>query len=276
VARELAVAETSLTTLRKDRQAAVAAIVKLTTRYGNRDRLHAALGESARRSGDLEGKIAAGVPLPAGFADAAAFVAAYEAQRIARERAKDGLIGLIRDRDAREAAAPDQSVEELDAQRGDAEARFASILARAKAVERVAAAVEAVAGSDDGIFAGLADEVARRFSTLSLGAHPNVVMRDRLPKAVRTATGVELPWEWLSAGAKDLLGLAVRLAMAGVVIGDSGGFLLLDDPLVDLDPERQAGAAAVLREFAVQRQTIVFTCHPAHAQLLGGEAVRLG
>jgi DNA repair protein SbcC/Rad50 len=275
VARDLAVAEAALATLRKDRQAAADRIGQLAATYGARDRLHAALGESARWSGELEGKIAACAPLPAGFADAAAFIASYEAERKARERAKDDLNGLLRQRDAREAAAPDQSFEELEGQHADARARFAAALARAKAVDRVAAAVEAVAGSDDGIFSGLADEVARRFSALSLGAHPGVVMRDRLPRAVRTATGAELPWEWLSAGAKDLLGLAVRLAMASVVIADAGGFLLMDDPLVDLDPERQAAAAEAIREFAGGRQTIVFTCHPEHAELLGGELVRL-
>ena len=275
VARDLAVAEAALAALRKERQAAADRVGQLAAAYGARDRLHAALGESARRSGELEGKIAACAPLPAGFADAAAFIAAYEAERKARERAKDDLNGLLRQRDAREAAAPDQSFEELDEQHADAQARFTATLARAKAVERVAAAVEAVAGSDDGIFAGLADDVARRFSALSLGAHPGVVIHDRLPKAVRTASGAELPWEWLSAGAKDLLGLAVRLAMAGVVIAEAGGFLLMDDPLVDLDPERQAAAAGAIREFAAGRQTIVFTCHPAHAELLGGELVRL-
>jgi exonuclease SbcC len=100
-------------------------------------------------------------------------------------------------------------------------------------------------------------------------------MRGGLPSAVKTATGAELPWEWLSAGAKDLLGLAVRLAMAGVLIAEAGGFLLMDDPLVDLDPERQAAAAGAIRDFAAHRQTIVFTCHPAHAELLGGEVIGL-
>jgi exonuclease SbcC len=275
VARDLAVAEAALATLRKDRQAAADRIRELSATYGARDRLHAALGESARRSSELERKVAACAPLPTGFADAAAFIAAYEAERKARERAKDDLNDQLRQRDAREAAAPDQSFEELEGQHEDAQARFSAALARAKAVDRVAAAVEAVAGSDDGIFAGLADEVARRFSALSLGEHPGVVMRDRLPKTVRTASGAELPWEWLSAGAKDLLGLSVRLTMAGVVIADTGGFLLMDDPLVDLDPERQAAAAEAIREFAARRQTIVFTCHPAHAELLGGELVRL-
>jgi DNA repair protein SbcC/Rad50 len=276
VTRDLAVAETSLTTLKKDRQAAADRIGILSMQYGARDRLHAALGAAVGLAGDLEKAIAACVPLPAGFADAASFVRTYETERAKRDAAKDAINGLLQERARREAEAPDQSVEELEPQHADARTRFEAARARAKAADRVVAAVEAVAGSDDGVFAGLADEVAGRFSALSLGAHPGVEMRGQLPRAVRTATGAELPWEWLSAGAKDLLGLAVRLAMAGVVIGDSGGFLLLDDPLVDLDPDRQAAAAAALCEFAAGRQTIVFTCHPAHAELLGGEVVRLG
>ena len=276
VTRDLAVAETSLTALRKARQTAAEAIVKLTTRYGDRDRLHAALASAVGLAAELSKAIAACAPLPAGFVDAAALIAAYEAERTKRDAAKDRLNALLQQRAAREAGAPDQSVEELEGQHTDSRSRFDATLARAKAVDRVVAAVQTAAGSDDAIYAGLADEVARRFAALSLGAHPGVAMQGPLPHAVRTTTGKELPWGWLSAGAKDLLGLAVRLAMAGVVIGERGGFLLLDDPLVDLDPERQAAAAAMLREFAVGRQTIVFTCHPAHAELLGGETVRLG
>ncbi len=275
VVRDLASAEAGLAALRKEREAAAKRVGELSAQYGTRDRLHAALGDAVRRSDELAAKITASAPLPPGFADAAAFITEFEARRTARERAKDGINDLLRKRDTREAAAPDQSVEELEGQHRDARARFDATLSRAKAVDRVIAAVERAAASDDGVYAGLSDEVARRFSALSLGAHPGLVTSGGLPSAVKTATGAELPWEWLSAGAKDLLGLAVRLAMACVVIGGSGGFLLMDDPLVDLDPDRQAAAAAAIREFAAGRQTIVFTCHPAHAQLLGGDLVRL-
>jgi exonuclease SbcC len=62
--------------------------------------------------------------------------------------------------------------------------------------------------------------------------------------------------------------------MAEFFLGRSDGFLLLDDPLVDLDPERQQLAAAILAEFAGKLQLVVFTCQPAHASLLG-EAHRI-
>jgi uncharacterized protein YhaN len=44
---------------------------------------------------------------------------------------------------------------------------------------------------------------------------------------------------------------------------------------VNLDPGRQQGAAEVIRGFAEGRQVILFTCHPAHAKLLGGNQVEL-
>jgi uncharacterized protein YhaN len=44
---------------------------------------------------------------------------------------------------------------------------------------------------------------------------------------------------------------------------------------VNLDPQRQAAAAACLREFACDRQTIILTCHPSHARLLAGNTIPL-
>lgn len=275
VARELAGLEAGIAGWKKERQALVDRIAGFVAAHGARERLHAALGEAVRRSEEISAKIAACAPLPAPFADAASFSLEYERVKAERDRAKDRLNELLRDRAGREALAPDQSAEELEGQLGDARARFAATLERAKAVDRVIAAVERAAASDDGVYAGLAEEVSRRFASLSLGAHPGLAMRAGVPSTVKTGSGADLPWEWLSAGAKDLLGLAVRLAMAGIVIADAGGFLVMDDPLVDLDPGRQAAAAEAIREFASRRQTIVFTCHPAHAQLLGGEVVRL-
>ena len=53
------------------------------------------------------------------------------------------------------------------------------------------------------------------------------------------------------------------------------GFLILDDPMVDMDPQRQAAATVAIAEFSTERQTIIFTCHPAHAAQLGGSLVQL-
>ena len=100
-------------------------------------------------------------------------------------------------------------------------------------------------------------------------------MQDSLPSAFERTDGAQVPYGWLSAGTKDAFALALRLAMADHFLGREDGFLLLDDPLVNMDPERQKIAAGMLREFASRPQVLVFTCHPAHAELLGGHRINL-
>lgn len=66
---------------------------------------------------------------------------------------------------------------------------------------------------------------------------------------------------YLSAGASDLLYLAVRLAVCELVLpAEDPCPLVLDDALVNLDPEREALAMDLLRGIARERQVILFTC----------------
>jgi len=65
------------------------------------------------------------------------------------------------------------------------------------------------------------------------------------------------------------------LVMAEHFLKDADGFLMMDDPLVDLDPERQNRAAETLKSFAEKKQFLIFTCHPSSAALLGGHLINL-
>ena len=53
------------------------------------------------------------------------------------------------------------------------------------------------------------------------------------------------------------------------------GFLMMDDPLVDIDPVRQKAAAGAIAAFTAGRQLILFTCHPAITELFSGNLIRL-
>ena len=67
--------------------------------------------------------------------------------------------------------------------------------------------------------------------------------------------------EYLSAGTLDLMYLAVRLAVCETALPEDANCpLILDDTLVNLDPERTAQAMRLLEEIAKQRQVILFTC----------------
>ena len=66
---------------------------------------------------------------------------------------------------------------------------------------------------------------------------------------------------FLSAGALDQMYLALRLAVCTLALDDGGSCpLILDDALVNFDPERTGYALELLRELAQNRQVILFSC----------------
>ena len=74
----------------------------------------------------------------------------------------------------------------------------------------------------------------------------------------------------LSRGTQEQLYLALRIALIRQ-LGDVGSGLpvLMDDILVNFDPERRAGAARAVVDLASERQVVFFTCHPETAELFG-------
>lgn len=65
----------------------------------------------------------------------------------------------------------------------------------------------------------------------------------------------------LSEGYQDLIGICRRLAMIRVMYPAEKPFLILDDPFVNLDEEKQALARRMLHEIAKEYQVLYFTCH---------------
>ncbi len=107
--------------------------------------------------------------------------------------------------------------------------------------------------------ANLASRVAGEWSDVAVkpsgGAGPLL--------QVRLSGSTDLPVQMLSTGARALLYLSLRLAMA-----DHDGErrpvdmpLLCDDPLIHLDDDRAVGALRLLADAAQRRQVIIFTCH---------------
>ena len=51
--------------------------------------------------------------------------------------------------------------------------------------------------------------------------------------------------------------------------------MVIDDDLLDMDPERRTQAAELLKEFCKNNQLIFATCDPAMCDLLGGNVVKM-
>ncbi|HEY8278805.1 MAG TPA: AAA family ATPase [Bdellovibrionota bacterium] len=175
-----------------------------------------------------------------------------------------------------QARLPEESAEDLERIRRESETAFERELARARALLRVEEALKKVEKSAGDIFEGFRAELEEKVAHLSGRKYKDArISAEGLPTDFLRSDGAAVPYGWLSAGTKDAFALSLRLAMAGHFLGKADGFLLLDDPLVNMDPERQQAAAGILRAFAEKRQVVLFTCHPAHAELLGGKRLDL-
>ena len=79
----------------------------------------------------------------------------------------------------------------------------------------------------------------------------------------RTLDGCTVPYESLSGGAKEQLGILARLAGAALVAKEDAVPILIDDALGFSDPGRLAKMAEVFDSLGERGQVIVLTCTPA-------------
>ena len=79
----------------------------------------------------------------------------------------------------------------------------------------------------------------------------------------RTVDGCTVPYESLSGGAKEQLGILARLAGAALVAKEDSVPILIDDALGFTDPDRLVKMAEVFDTLGERGQVIVLTCTPA-------------
>ncbi len=72
--------------------------------------------------------------------------------------------------------------------------------------------------------------------------------------------GLQRETNLLSRGWQDLIGLCLRLALVDAMYSDERPFLLLDDPLVNLDEQKREGGKRLMRALTGRYQIIYFTC----------------
>lgn len=164
--------------------------------------------------------------------------AAAEAQRVAFE-AKDSLDRLLR------------------------RARAAKLLYDTLLAERETMRRAYVAPLREGI---------ERLGRHVFGSTLRVAVDESLRVVSRTVDGVTVALEQLSTGAREQIGLLVRLAAAATVSKDGGVPLVLDDALGSTDEGRLESMGAVLRIASQDVQTIILTCAPERYVHVGAKA----
>jgi len=244
-----------------------------TKEHGSSDALLDRLADLRGDHRELRQQIETLRPLPDDGGDLAGFLQRYRARQRDLEARRGDVHRLEMERAAIAGGAPEFEPSEAAERLGLAEAAIDRALREGEAVDRILRAFESLSAElDSGTLAPWQQHLSELLASLTADRYRAF---SSALDAASDEGGRAIPFAVLSEGARASLGLAVRLSMARWFLEGRGGFLMLDDPLVDLDPERQQAAAALLRRFAEDRQVIVLTCHPAHAGTLGGARIDL-
>ena len=86
----------------------------------------------------------------------------------------------------------------------------------------------------------------------------------------RTLAGCTVPYESLSGGAKEQLGIVARLAGAALVAKEDSVPVIIDDALGFTDSERLAKMGAVFDAVGTDAQVLVLTCSPRRYDSVDG------
>lgn len=252
------------------------AIAEYTAKYGSHDQILMKLAGIIGEEAKIKEKLNALAPLPEGVTDYELFIEEYEKIQEELSVDKNNLSEIEKKRIELTARMPDESSEEIEKMLKDAQEHFDAILRRGEAIARIKDLTEEMLKTmDTGTYKGLEDDVANYVAAITNNKYTKIKMEGSLPQGFIRSDGKTIVYDLLSHGTKDALCLALRLSMASHFLKEAKGFLAMDDPLVNIDPSRQKKAAEVLREFAKEKQVIIFTCHPNHAQLLGGNQIML-
>lgn len=241
-------------------------------KYKDPDSLLMTMTDAIQKEKELKKKLDALSPMPDRIENVDAFIEEYKQKQEELTRLNEALKKLEIERAG--IHLPDQSSEELQEQLDELNDVFDIVLRKGKAILRVREVADELSGHlDQQAFLGLKSDIERFISGMTDHRYEEIKIDESLPTGFVRSDGNIIETDLLSTGTLDVLGLALRLSMANYFLKEPEAFLVMDDPFVDMDPDRQSNAAILLKEYSKTKQLIVFTCHPTHADLMGGNRV---
>jgi DNA repair exonuclease SbcCD ATPase subunit len=164
----------------------------------------------------------------------------------------------------------------------DANRELERLTAQRNRLEEKAAAAELLhsvfdrhrAAARERYAAPLRDEI-ERLGRLVFGEGVGVELDDDLRIIGRELDGRSVPFEHLSVGAQEQLGLLARLACASLVGGQDGegAPVILDDALGWTDPDRVERMGTAISATSQDVQVIILTCTPKRYAAVGNASV---
>ncbi len=156
-----------------------------------------------------------------------------------------------------------------ETEREHAEAEYLQVHRRARAAELLRSVM---ARHRDATRLRYVDPFRRqveRLGRIVFGETFEVDIDSELRICSRTLSGRTVPYDSLSGGAKEQLGIVARLASAALVAKEDSVPVVIDDALGFTDPERLVKMGAVFDAVGGDGQVIVLTCSPQRYQSVG-------
>jgi len=259
----------SINSLKKD-------LTQWEENYTNNEKLLDDIIDLGMQLKGLEQEMGKLQPLPEGFINASAFRIHLKKLREEKDEVRESLRQCWKAHDDKERELPDESYEELKVQYELACKDLDKKLARAAKMMKIKEVFdETLAEMDSNSIQPLVDSFSKYLSQTTLGNYKLGSIDEDFELDMIRSDDVAMPVNLLSSGTYDSVALSLRFAMLEHAFAQAHGFVVLDDCLVDLDPDRRGEAIKIIREYAHNNQVIFTTCSPETAQLLGGKIIEL-
>lgn len=252
-------------------------IERWQTLYASLEQASDRLEEVQQAYTEISNELAVLDALPPTFTSTQEFRSYLDTCRFEEKQLTQELADLLAAYHDQEAAVGDEGYEDLRRQYDEIVEEHQHLIEEAHTLLRVrqafAAAEQEVKQMAEKLFM---EHFAHQVDELTAGRYEVVDKPGFLEFGLQRQDTYSVPFDLLSAGTMGLVALAFRFAWLNKLFPAGGGMVVLDDCLVDLDPERRHRAAAMISEWAGDNQVIFVTCDPSTAELLGGKTIELG
>lgn len=276
IGKELGTIENEISNTERKIESFTETLSELEKEYSSQDELLELLVNQRAELKQAEMELKKLKPLPKSVEDPDEFIEEYERKQVAAQEKEREINKLRIEKAQMEGQAPTDTREEIESQLTQAELDFIKTEREGEVISEIRDTFQKVeVEMDSQTLDPWLEELGKVLEPLTANRYKQIDLSEADSGKALRADGLAVPFVLLSIGTKVGLGLALRLSMARYFLKDSEGFLVLDDPLVDMDPDRQSAAAKIIQNFAREKQIIVMTCHPGHADLLRRHTITL-
>lgn len=225
---------------------------------------------------NIEEKMNSLKPLPEEFKTSEDFRKTLAIIRAKYDSSQENIKGLSDNFNRCQRELPEVTYEELVSDYEDLTKEFNKNLEKGNRLLKIKEAFNFTREKmDENSFEPVINTFAEYIEILTDGSYKSTEIGDGFNIRVCKEDELAMPIDLLSSGTYDSIALAFRLSILEHILGDYKGFVILDDCLVDLDPDRKEMAVKLINKFAENHQVIFTTCSPDTAKELGGNLITM-